>query len=83
MRKSSNIPYVKRFDKNGVLLNPINGFYNSAEFDLNREQRRESLQKKKPKKKNYYMVGGCQASNHQAIFIPRKKRAKDFKIKNN
>jgi len=81
MRKSTNIPYVKRFDENGVLLNPIRGIYQS--LDTNREQRRSELQKTKPKKKNYYMVGGCQGSNPQAIFYPRKKRAKDFIIQNN
>lgn len=81
MRNSGNIPYVKVFNVDGTVKNPIRGAYESLFF--NREQRREGLQKTKTKKKNYYMLGGCQASNQQAIFYPRKKRAKDFKIKHN
>lgn len=37
-----NIPYVKKFDKNGVCINPIKGFY--ANPYPNRKQRRKEKQ---------------------------------------
>ncbi len=37
-----NTPYVKKFDKNGNLVNPIVGSYNSLEnYPQNRAQRRK------------------------------------------
>jgi len=45
MEKGLNKPYVKRYDKNGNVKNTIKtGYFHN---DLNRKQRRESLQKKK------------------------------------
>lgn len=39
-----NTPYVKKFDKNGTLLNPIIGSYNSLEnYPENRQQRRKKV----------------------------------------
>lgn len=43
MRNTTNIPYVKKYDANGRLINPIKGVYSSN--GPNRRQRRMYLQK--------------------------------------
>ena len=49
-----NTPYVKEYDKNGELLNPINGKYVN-EFP-NRQQRKPNRQRFFNNKKTYQMV---------------------------
>lgn len=45
MIAAMNVPYVKQFDKNGVVTNPISkGYFN--EFQ-NRKERRAGMQKKR------------------------------------
>jgi len=51
-----NKPYVKVFDKNGVLTNPIKGMYIPDE--PNRRQRRASLNYKEPQGLIVYNGGG-------------------------
>lgn len=43
MEKSLNVPYIKQYDKNGSLLNPIKGTLYSS-FP-NRKERRKTMQK--------------------------------------
>lgn len=43
MQENINIPYVKQYDKEGELSNPIDGHYLTS--GLNRENRRRPLQK--------------------------------------
>lgn len=73
--KSTNIPYVKVYDKNGILKNPIIGIYCTG--GLNREKRKAADDKKRKVVHNY-KIGGCMARQLGAIFIPKKKRAKDI-----
>lgn len=54
MQQSMNIPYVKQFDNNGVLLNPIKGSYLS-EFH-NRRARREKSTRFYGESKNYHLT---------------------------
>jgi hypothetical protein len=43
-----NKPYVKKYSEDGVLLNPINGFYPGLQVVPNRATRRQSLKSFKP-----------------------------------
>ena len=50
-----NIPYKKKYDKNGVVVNPIKSNYMSNE--PNRSERRKKLQKKRfhGESKNFHL----------------------------
>jgi len=45
MIQNINIPYVKQYDEEGKLTNPITGMYKTT--GMNRKQRRQYMQKNK------------------------------------
>lgn len=63
-RQGTNIPYVKRYDKNRELINPIKGMYSTGKGD--RMQRRPFTERFK--------------GNHSGVSISIYKNAKYFRI---